>query len=212
MANVATKFGLGSGGGPYFGQNDAHLIIPISDAAATFVVYENVTGRASDTVACFTAFAAYMGTTDTTNWTADTYKTIYSHTGKGRFAGFLGPTMAGTDITTLEITIDGVVKEIPFTGASGARVWFGMYMPQTTAQFTTAATFEQQGGEAINAAKTGFTDQFGNTALLPWRSITLMGIPVLRYNTSLLVRAKHSQNITNSTATAYSAVQHIAGI
>jgi len=196
--------------GAYF--NQAHFLIPISDAATAFNVMQVTTGRTSATTAFFTAVAAYMGTTDTTDWTADTPKTIYSHTGKGRFAWFLGPTAGGSETTTLEITIDGVLKEIPCAVASGERALFTTYMGQPTDEMSTTSALENQGGETMNAAKTGFTDQVSGTVfMLPWRSILVLGIPVLRYDVSLLVRAKHSQNITNSTATAYSAMQHIAG-
>ena len=204
---------FGSAGGPYFGKNDAHIIIPVADAASTFVTYDGA-DRTSATTNFFTIWAASFGTTDTTNWTANTYKTIYNNTsGKGRFASYIGCTAGGTETHTLEITIDGVLKELAFACSSGQRVWFSTYLMFNSTEFTTGGSMITVGGEAINAAKTGFTDQSGATQyVLTWRGIQALGLPLLRYDSSLLIRAKHSVDITNSTATAYSAVQHIVGL
>jgi hypothetical protein len=209
---IESKFGIGNTGA-YF--NKPHFLVPIADGAATFNVYDSASStQASTTVAFFTQWAADRGTTDTSNWTADTYKTIYNNSsGRGRLAAYIGCTAGGNETHTVEVTIDGVLKELAFSLTSGQRLFLGCFMPTTTLEFTTASAYTQVGAEAINAAKTGFTDQHNSTMVIPsWRAVLLLGIPLIRYDASLLIRAKHSASITNSTATAYSAVMHIAGL
>ena len=203
-ASVRRGFGLDT--------NNARRLARVTFAAAAFEIIETVTNRDSTTVAFFTQWDKSHGTSEQTNWTADTYKTIYSDTsGAGVFAGFLGPTAGGAETTTLELTVDGRLTEIAAVCASGDRAWFGRYIPVGGDEFTTASALAITQAEQINASKTQFTALPGGAAnlFLSWRSVLLLGIPLIQYSQSLLVRAKHSANITNSTATAFSGVQHM---
>lgn len=162
--------------------------------------------RESSTTAFFTQMAS-RGLQETTNWTADTYKTLLTVTGAGFVGGVIGPTAGTSSTTTFEITVDGALDEIAIAVASGQRA--GLYAKLGgSADFTSTEVFLYAGvGEALGADKATFTASSNPVrVVLTWRQ--LVGFPCLRFTQSLLIRAKHSASITNSTATAYSAVQY----
>ena len=206
MTDIGLKFGL-SAGGP--DVNHARRLFKGSQGVASLSIFENTTSRASSTTAFFTQLAASHGTQDTTNWTADTYKTLLTHTGSGLFHGVIGPTSAGADITTLRLTIDGQEFVRTVTTAASERAWFLMSMPLGGDEFNGATGNEQQvtGVDALNAGKTGFS-AIRAGYLTPWRMLAMFNA-FIAYKTSLLVEMKHAQSITNSTATAYSGVIHL---
>jgi hypothetical protein len=186
-------------------------------STADYIVVGDSSGAAQTTAG--TAFFTEMarrGLQDTTNWTADTYKTILSVTsGKGLVAAYIGCTAGGTQSHTVEFTVDGVVSEMTISSmASGERaIWIAGGAP--TAFFSTTLNLGGFPGyyEVLDANKSNFTSTTGLTFQIPsWYMTTFMGIPCLRFNRSLLIRAKHSASITNSTSTAYSSVMYRLGL
>lgn len=190
---------------------DPWLMLPMTNAASNVPMYDTTnTVRNSDTVAFFTGLAGF-GATDTTNWSSNTYKTIYSHTGRGLVHACVGPTAGGAATTTFEMTVDGVLSEITVTNANTERAFLltGAVM---LADFTTVNTAQGIGssGNALDAGLS--TIQAGVIYIPPMRWAHNFGIPLLRYDVSMLIRMKHSAAITNSTATAYSGVMVRKGI
>lgn len=163
--------------------------------------------QASSTTAFFTQMAAAYGAQDTTNWTAATYKTLLSVTGAGFLAAIVGPTAGGAETTTFEITVDGVLDEIAITVAASQRAGLACKLCTAT-DFTSADVFAAPGVDGtIGSDKATFTLPSNPVQyMLPWRHA--VAVPMVRFNRTLLIRAKHSATITNSTATAYSAVQY----
>lgn len=198
-----------SGGGIHF--TDPWEFLPRVFVAANLLLEENDgTDQTSATTAFFTAMAA-RGFQDTTNWTADTYKTLLTvSSGKGFLAALVGPTAGGSETTTFEITADGVTTEIAVAVASGERaVLSRVCLPSTT--YTLASRFAIQGG-TINAGKTIIGTPGIDTLLGGWPLVEANGVPCLKFTQSLVIRAKHSANITNSTATAYSGGMYRLGL
>lgn len=163
-------------------------------------------GNTSATVAFFTEMAN-RGVTDTTNWTSDTYKTILSiSSGSGEVYAYIGCTAGGSETHTVRITVDGIAYTMTISGlASGKRACLLQHVePSTT--WTTASDRLEPAGEGLAAGKAIFSDGYGGAYILPWMHIS--GIPKLEFKRSILIEAKHSASITNSTATAYSAVMY----
>lgn len=166
---------------------------------------------ASSTTAFFTEQAS-RGLQDQTNWTANTYKTLLNvASGKGLVAGMCGPTAGGAETTTFEITVDGVLDELTITNATSERAFLTNCATGLNSIYTTAAHYLGNSTGALAASATTFQDDL-NIYALPWQVIGFHGTPCLRFNTSLLIRAKHSENITNSTATSYSYVMYRLGL
>lgn len=157
--------------------------------------------QACSTTAFFTELAR-RGLQDQTDWTANTYKTLLSvSSGKGFVAAVIGPTAGGAETTTFEITVDGVLSTITVTNAASERACLLSANIATTNDLTSSLT------EALDATKSFFTSTRSTaTVLPPWAA--MRSIPQLKFNVSLLIRAKHSTIITNSTATSYSAVMY----
>lgn len=208
---------FGSTGGVHF--KEPWLFQPITAAAGSLEVFDSgAVTRDSTTTAFFTEMAR-RGLQDTTNWTSNTYKTLLSvSSGKGLVAALVGCTAGGVETTTFEITVDGVLTEIAVGGlASGERaVLSAAGLQAGTYYLGTVASADEwpfPGGEALDADKATFGATYGVTAYIaPWRAHMFNAMPCLRFNTSLLIRAKHSANITNATATAYSAVMYRLGL
>lgn len=178
----------------------------------TIRVYDSGdTLRLTDTTEFFTEMAR-RGLQDQTNWTADTFKTILSVSGKGLVAAYIGCVAGGAETHTVEFTVDGAVTTIVVDGlASGERAALhtGALVGTT---FSTAQDFAESGTEALASDKATFSLGINAGILPPWRHLTAFGTPLLRFNRSLLIRAKHSASITNSTSTAYSALQYRLGL
>ena len=196
-----------------FKTNSIHFTdardIPLAGFAAATSVEITDSGdiqRDSTTVAHFTEWTR-RGAQDTTDWTSDTYKTIVNLSGRGLFASYLGCTAGGSETHTVEITVDGgPARTFAITGmASGDRAFVAC------APFLVVdpSSEEQSGAEALDSGKNINTGVVSVSAtMMPWSTVIGRAIPLLRFNSSLLVRAKHSANITNATATSYSAVMY----
>jgi hypothetical protein len=214
MASISTKFGLGAGGGTNF--KEPWLLNPYTAPVAALEVYDSGNAKRDASTTAFFTEMARRGLQDQTNWTADTYKTILSvSSGSGLVAAYVGCTAGGVETHTVEITVDGVLKELVISGlASGERACLFAAAPHADDFFTTAGAFALSGAEALDSNKQiwGAVQNATESLLVPWVFITMQGIPCLRFNQSLLIRAKHSTNITNSTATAYSAVMYRLGL
>lgn len=194
--------------------SDPWLFLPYTPVATSLEVADSAAAQQdSSTVAFFTEMAR-RGLQDTTNWTADTYKTLLSVTsGKGLVGCVVGPTAGGSSTTTFEFTVDGVLTEIAVTGvASGDRAILTCMGPFPGGAFTNNVP-QYGNGEALDSNKQVFGDVYSAISNVPpWWFTSFMGTPMLRFNNSLLIRAKHSASITNSTATAYSAVMYRLGL
>ena len=196
-----------SAGGADF--DDPARFTPIEAAATAITAYNAASGSDNSSATAFFTEMARRGIQDQTDWTADTYKSIVNLTGSGVMAGYIGCTAGGTETHTVEITVDGVLKElaIPVLG-TGRRGLLMATMVRNNA-FTTGDNLVLPDTEALNAAKTVITGGSAQGIVPTWGFLDTLSIPLLRFKSSLLVRAKHSTNITNSTATAYSAVLYM---
>lgn len=164
-------------------------------------------GTDATAAAFFTTSAVKAGAIDTTNWSADTYKTIVnlSNANGGLMSYYLGPTCGATESHTVRITVDGAVYTIVLTTASTKRpgLFAAPYSGDDAIESATTST------EAMNAGKTALVD-FNVLSYFPkWSSVYRKQARVLEFRTSLLVEAKQTSAITNSTATAYSAVGYM---
>ena len=196
--------------GPHF--DDPKLFLPQAVAVGSISTQDAASSNADASTTAFFTEMATRWAQDTTNWTANTYKTILSVSGaSGLVAGLVGCTAGGAETTTFEITRDGVLSELTVTVASGERAILSSGTGLVT-HFTNAATSNWVASlGALNAGKTTIGTRAGQF-VPPWSWLQLIGTPCLRFRSSLLVRAKHSASITNSTATAYSAVMYRLGI
>jgi len=182
---------------------------PATALVEALVAIDNTsTSRTSATTAFFTELAR-RGIQDTTNWTADTYKTILSiSSGAGEVAAYIGCTAGGAETHTVEFTVDGGTPQtMTIAGlASGER---GILISDARfASDYTGASGDYSGftasEEALDADKATWGAVTNAIQMPIWRN--LGRAPKLEFSRSLLIRAKHSASITNSTATAYSAV------
>lgn len=183
----------------------AYLVAAVNDI---IVQDSGGTGRSPDTTNFFTEMAR-RGLQDTTNWTSGTYKTLLSvSSGGGEVAMIIGPTSGSAVDTTFEITVDdGTPKEIVIPTTNATRAVLSAVPFVDTAAFVTTVVFANSGAETLNAGKTIFTPK-SVSYIPPWGMRRLMFPDVLQFDRSILIRAKHGADITNSTATAYSAVMY----
>jgi hypothetical protein len=163
-------------------------------------------GVDAQSVAFFTEMAR-RGIQEQTNWTADTYKTIVNiNSSKGGWVfAYIGCTAGGAETHTTRWTIDGkTAQTVTVAGlASGERA-----VLLSGASTTSTAP----GNEALDADKATFGAIGANNSIATWAGISNLSIPLLRFEQTLLLEAKHSVSITNSTATAYSALQYRLGL
>ncbi len=188
--------------------SDPRQLVPITAPSASISMYDkNIVNNAASTTAFFNSGIASYGVIDITNWTSNTYKTIYSHTGAGLIHGMIACTAGGAETTTFEITIDGVLTEMTVTNANGDRAALWATGPSTPTEFSSASIAFQNATDqtALDASLTAFAST-GSVELIPMNWAYKFGLPLLQYKISALVRMKHSASITNSTATAYSGV------
>lgn len=199
--------------GPHF--KDIWLLEPHTVASSSLGIYNPSNTRVSaDTTAYFTGMTSW-GVQDNTDWTSNTYKSIYSHTGSGLIYAIVLCTAGGNETSTVEITIDGVFKTMTVNNASGERAaWLvGGYGSGSGVEFTTALAWLGSTGSNMALDASGLsTIQTGTVTQSPLKWNGMVGLPALRYDNSCLIRAKHSASITNSTATSYSAVMVRKGI
>lgn len=205
MTDIANKFRLRGG----FHFTDPRQFMPYCSAASALFVKGSAGASQASTTTNFFTEMARRGVQDTTDWTSDTYKTLVTvASGSGLVHAIVGPTAGGASTTTFRITVDGgTARTVTVTGlASGERAAL-LTMNYEQADFTTAAQLSDPKTEALDADKATFgaLDSDG-VYILPWRWANTYRM--LEFQTSLLVEAKHSASITNSTATAYSAVMY----
>lgn len=191
---------------------DPWLLEPNTVVTSTLKFFNTAgTATVANTTAFFTGFAQF-GIQDNTDWTSNTYKTIYSHTGAGVIYGMVACAAGGAETTTFEITIDGVLSTITVTNANTERAVLsagGLGLNAGT-EFTTATLWETANGALDSGTLSTFQTSQDCIPSLKWYANA--GVGGLRYNISALVRMKHSASITNSTATAYSGVLVRKGI
>lgn len=190
------------------------LLQPYRSAATSLRVTDAAAANQTSATTAFFTEMARRGLQDQTNWTADTYKTILSvSSGKGVVAAYVGCTAGGSETHTVEFTVDGVLTEIAVSGlASGERALLSASGIGTGSFFISSADYQLSYSETLDSNKQIFGALVNTTNIPPWYTFTLLGVPLLRFNQSLLIRAKHSASITNSTATAYSAVMYRLGL
>jgi len=208
MANIANKFGLYESS-PHF--TDPWLFVARTQASGDYSMSQtNDTASDATTVQFWTNMTA-RGVIETNDLTANVWITIASLSGKGLFAGVFGPTSGGADTTTFGINVNGAGEvEYPILNAAGQRASLSVgLLPGVT--FTTSSIFATPGGD-LNAAKTILGDGSNVKFVNTFDFMSAMGTPMLRFDTSLVVRVKHSQNITNSTATAYKGMVYRMGL
>ncbi len=200
-----------SKGGVHF--KDAWLMEPHTNLATNLKMYDGSSLRIANTTAFFTGFA-HFGIQDNTDWSANTFKTIYSHTGTGIVYGMTACTAGGAETTTFEITIDGVLKTLTVTNAIGERasLLIGGVAETGSDEFTAAPAYQLTLSALDSSTLTTFADGGNVQIMMPLRWMGMVGLPALRYDISCLIRMKHSVSITNSTATSFSGVLVRKGI
>jgi len=184
-------------------------------ATATSMEIEDNGGvnQDSSTTAFWTVIAE-RGLQDTTNWTSDTYKTLLSvASGKGLVGAILGPTAGGSSTTTFEITVDGILYTYAIPGLSSGKRAVMAAGGLIVSSPVTGDTPGNNISAVLDSGKQYFTEAPNTAALvLTHQHMAAFGVPQLMFEKSLLIRAKHSASITNSTATAYSGVVYRLGI
>lgn len=158
----------------------------------------------TDSTAGLTGMVSDGGVLIDSNWTANTYKTLLSVTGRGLVSTIIGPTaLAGTPTTTFEITVDGFLTEVPITLPAITRraVLGNTIIDQTagtlfngTKQYLMAAPATD-----ANIAVQQLNNGSMGHAIPSWWFINMFGTSCLVFRKSLLIRAKTTEN--NSTTT-----------
>lgn len=169
-------------------------------AAGNIRIYEGTTSRASNAASGFFTEINNRGVNVNTDFSAGVAKTILNTTGKGWLSHVVGPTAPGAgETTTITITRDGVATTLTFSPASGDRAVLGPV--RGISDFVTSAVWVQP-VQVLNAGKTALTGGVvGEAPFLPdWDFMRLHGVPVLRFEQSLLVQITHSTNVTNTAA------------
>lgn len=159
-------------------------------------VRDNGSGKVNSTNSAFwTDQIGPHGADIDTDYAVDTYKTLVNLTdGSGVLTGVIGPTAGGSETTTFEITVDGVLTEIAVSVTSGYRAYLGYGASSTTealAPANSALKFN-----ALNSSKDTF-DLFSVT-VPDIMGMLVSGTPLLEYTSSLLVRVKHSAAVTGT--------------
>jgi hypothetical protein len=209
MANIANKFGLGGGGGVNF-TDPREFLRAISTSSTTTMINASSASAGTAATAGFWTQLALQGVADNTNWTANTYKTILSiSSGMGYVSHLFGPAgLAGTPTTTFEITVDGVLTEIPVVALSTAQRAILGPLLQGTAY--TTANHINTGSTAINAGKDTYSVTSTGVQVLGPMALRFMGVPCLKFSQSLLIRMKSSEdNSTTANQERQSGVQYV---
>lgn len=160
----------------------------------------------TDLTAAFTGLTS-SGLADTTDWATDTYKSLLSVSEPGELLAYIGPTSGAACTHTVEFTVDGVVTEIPIAVSTGTRrpvLHSGGPMVKTAMMTANAMPAAYYG--PLSTSKREFSNPTAAVAIPLWHQAMSLSMPRLTWKSSLLVRAKNSLAITNSTATAYSAI------
>lgn len=202
MAEIGQKFGLTGSSINYDSPTELYrLELP------TGAIVNNAGGTAVfiNSTAAFTSLNG-QGLADTTNWSTDTYKSLLSTSEAGEMIAYIGPELATSGgIHTVEFTVDGVVTTIAVTTtANNSRPMLTTNPGSNSAAFTTASNWYDMTLNTLTANKR----TFGSYAqeINGWQQAAFFHVPALAWKNSFQVRAKNSAAITNSTATAYSAI------
>ena len=195
MADIATKFGLGGGGGgTSLGNNfsDPRKMLKLQ----TIPYLDNYTSvtRASTTADFWTGGVAVQGVQLDTDFAADTYKDLLDiSSGAGLVTHIIGPAVLATQTTTFRVTVDGTAYVI------------SVVVSQDNKRATLSpGAFDN---EWITTNKRRWTSQFqleSNTQIITpaylWNltAFRVMGTPLLEYTTSLKVEVKNSAAITGT--------------
>lgn len=163
----------------------------------------NDAGYWAGTVNTFGATGAFT----TASFTGGTYATILTVSGhRGVVSFMVGPvTPNSNDVTDFEVTVDGVLTVVSLGNKANyfSRVGLGFVRALNTAGITTS-NVDAQAFNAPDLTSSTFDAQSyspsaGSTYMSPAWAIT-MGVPVLFFSTSLLVRIR----VTTSQSTATS--------
>lgn len=181
-------------GGIHF--TDPRNLARLSLTATGLNTRDSNTNSASN-VAAFWADIAETGTVVDSNFTSDTYKTIYQDaSGRGLVSSIIGPTADASETTTFRITVDDVETEVAVAVTSGNRVVLGNIAFDDTI-FTTAADHSTLHG-AFDAGKSVFTSGSGTWFIPAYPAFIFHSLPCLQYTTSLHVEIKHSDGVTDA--------------
>lgn len=200
----------------YGGRSGIHFtdpaeFYPFAAPVANIGAHDSANTRQNSSTTAFFTEMARRGIQEQTNWTADTYKTLLNLTSpkKGFVAAVVGPTAGASETTTFEFTVDGAAaQEIAIPVASGERAIL-VSVGHLDTFFATGGYWLNSYNQVLDSNKQYFTNSLGGGFTIPgWATTSMINPPQLKFSDSLLIRAKHSANITNSTATAYSAVMY----
>tara|TARA_R110002110_G_scaffold53263_3_gene154038 strand:+ start:178 stop:840 length:663 start_codon:yes stop_codon:yes gene_type:complete len=178
--------------------SDPRDLLRTTIAAGSLETNDDAAAAPASTAAGFWTAVESHGTAVDSNYTADTYKTLYNDTaGRGLAAVIFGPTSGGTQTTTFRITIDGVATTIPAIAvASGSRAVLGSIFcnPVTSTNNYLGMLFgDLDASKSVIAIGSAHVHQF-----IPIHTAFLLGQVMLRYESSLLIEASHSANITGT--------------
>ena len=195
MADIATKFGLGGGGGgTSLGNNfsDPRKMLKLQ----TIPYLDNYTSvtRASTTADFWTGGVAVQGVQLDTDFAADTYKDLLDiSSGAGLVTHIIGPTPAAGDTTTFRVTVDGTAYEISVVVTLAS-----------TRAILSPSSFNTDWATNDTRRYTAMLQEESNTQqVVPsnlWNinSLVAMGCPLLEYTTSLKVEVKNSAAVTGT--------------
>lgn len=136
-----------------------------------------------------------------TNWTASTYKTLLNLSAAGFVSAFIGPTLpTAADTNTWRITVDGAQYTVTLTAQNNAdRCVLGFAQPVTLYTVTTGPVWLAAGVASDNMT-TNIDAQTETNLMDPNLLVGYQGAPLLQFNSSLLVEAQISVNLTTTTA------------
>jgi hypothetical protein len=204
MASVASKFGLGGGGGFNFSKPSGFFVANLP--SAYIQLHDSGAVLRAPTSANFWTTLNTLGASVDSAFTADTYKTLLTvSSGAGKVPYLVGPTAPGaSETTTWEITVDGTLYTLATLPATGERSVLGVGFNISSTGYTAAAPGASaiQGLQASKDQTTGTGWVGGATSVMSaWGNLNLHQLPMLEFSTSLLVRVKHSANVTDTAAT-----------
>ena len=195
MADIATKFGLGGGGGgTSLGNNFSDPRKLFKGQVVPALEDTSSTARAHTTADFWTGGVAPQGVQLDTDFAADTYKDLLDiSSGAGLVTHIIGPTVLATQTTTFRVTVDGTaytiavyITDAPRRAILGVVGFNTDWATDNTRRYT--AQTQHQSNTQLNAP-----GQLWNVAAL-----RVMGCPLLEYTTSLKVEVKNSAAITGT--------------
>lgn len=188
------------GGGSRWITNPKHLSFIAALYGNISVKTASTTIAASNTVGFFTAAALRGAQTSIT--VADTYVTVASVSGAGFLVNCVSPTHSSAHIPTIRITVDGVAYTIA-PSANHTALWRTVLGSVTTSAAITARASASIAGDLAfpnspddagfaNAPVGGVVVSSSVISLPSPETALAYGLPVLRFESSLLVEMKCS--------------------